>query len=76
MLISAVQVLAGFGALAKHQLARRVGVAPAAVNAVAQRLSSLPIYPGRWRCSRPDTLVMPGLLVNRSRTVRPRLDDR
>ena len=76
MLISAVQVLAGFGVLAEHQLARRVGVAPAAVNAVAQLLSSRPIYPGRWRCSTPRHPGDARTARQREPYAAPRLDDR
>ena len=71
MLISAVQVLAGFGVLAKNQLApggwgrcrRGQRGCPAAV--IPAYLSwSLAIFT-------LDILVMHGLLVNGSRTVRP-----
>ena len=71
MLIGAVQVLAGFGVLAKNQLARWVGVAAAAVNAVAQRLSILVAgdvharHPGDARTAR-----------RREAYGAPRLDDR
>jgi hypothetical protein len=71
MLIGAVQVLSGFGVVAKNQVARWVGVAAAALNAVAQLLL-LPAYP-LWSLSIfvIDILVMHGLLVYGSRNVRP-----
>ena len=67
MLIGAVQVLAGFGVLAKNQLARWVGVAAAAVNPVAQR----PYLSWSLAMFTLDILVMHGLLVDGRRTVRP-----
>jgi hypothetical protein len=70
MVIGAVQVLAGFGVVAKNQIARWVGVAAAALNAVAQLLF-LPAYP-LWSLSIfvLDILVMHGLLVYGSRKIR------
>ena len=46
MLIGVVQVVADFGDLARNQLARQVGVAAVALNAVAQLLL-IPAIP-RW----------------------------
>jgi len=70
-LIGAVQVLAGFGVVAKNQVARWVGIVAAALNAVAQLLF-LPAYP-LWSLSAfvLDILVMHGLLVYGSRQIRP-----
>jgi hypothetical protein len=69
--IGAIQVLAGFGVVAKNQIARWVGVAAAALNGVAQLLL-LPAYP-LWSLSIfvIDILVMHGLLVYGSREIRP-----
>lgn len=69
--IGAVQVLAGFGVLAKNQLARWVGVTAAALNGVLQLLF-LPAYPLLCLAMfTVDILIMHGLLVYGSRRVRP-----
>ncbi len=69
--IGAVQLLAGFGVLAKNQLARWVGVAAAALNGVLQLLF-LPAYPlMSLAMFAVDILVMHGLLVYGGRQVRP-----
>jgi hypothetical protein len=69
--LGAAQVLSGFGVLAKNQIARWVGVAAAALNAVVQ-LFFMPAYP-LWSLAvfAIDILVMHGLLVYGSRKVRP-----
>jgi hypothetical protein len=68
--IGVVQLLSGFGVLAKNQLARWVGVAAAAINGVVQLLL-LPAYP-LWSLAlfAVDIAVMHGLLVYGARNVR------
>ncbi|HUO70934.1 MAG TPA: hypothetical protein VMU39_09170 [Solirubrobacteraceae bacterium] len=70
LLIGAVQVASGFGVLARNQIARWVGVAAAALNAVAQLLF-LPAYP-LWSLAvfTIDILVMHGLMVYGGQTFR------
>jgi hypothetical protein len=71
LLIGVVQLLAGFGVLAKNQLARWVGVGAAALNGVVQLLF-LPAYPFMSLAMFTlDVLVMHGLLVYGSRNLRP-----
>lgn len=69
--VGAVQVAAGFGVLARNQLARWVGVTAAALNGVVQLLL-LPAYPF-WSLAifAIDILIMHGLLVYGGRLVRP-----
>ncbi len=69
--IGIVQVLAGFGVLAKNQLARWVGVTAAALNGVAQLLL-IQAYPF-WSLTvfTLDILIMHGLMVYGGRTYRP-----
>ena len=71
LVIGIVQVLAGFGVLAKNQLARWVGVTAAALNGVAQLLliQSYPFL--SLAVFALDILVMHGLLVYGGRTERP-----
>jgi hypothetical protein len=71
LIIGVVQLLAGFGVLARNQAARWVGVAAAALNAVAQLLF-VEAYP-LWSLSLfvLDILVMYGLLVYGGRIYRP-----
>jgi hypothetical protein len=71
LVIGVVQVLSGFGVLAKNQLARWVGVVAAALNGVLQLLF-LPAYPLlSLAMFTVDIMVMHGLLVYGSRRVRP-----
>lgn len=69
--LGAAQVLSGFGVLAKNQIARWIGVAAAALNAVVQ-LFFMPAYP-LWSLAvfAIDILVMHGLLVYGGREIRP-----
>jgi membrane protein YdbS with pleckstrin-like domain len=69
--LGAAQLLSGFGVLAKNQIARWIGVAAAALNAVVQ-LFFMPAYP-LWSLAvfAIDILVMHGLLVYGGREIRP-----
>lgn len=71
LIIGVVQVLAGFGVLAKNQFARWVGVTAAALNGVAQLLliQSYPFL--SLAVFALDILVMHGLLVHGGGTERP-----